>query len=178
MALESACIPIPSEVIMPFSGFLVFTGKFSLWQVALWGAVGNLAGSILAYWIGVYGGLPLIEKYGKYILISRRDLKRAHNWFEKHGQSTVFFSRLLPAVRTFISLPAGIARMNFKKFCFYTFTGSLLWSYVLAYAGLKAGENWQSLKIYFEKFDYLIVGVLILAIIWWIGHHFKTADNK
>lgn len=178
MALESACVPIPSEVIMPFSGFLVFAGKFSLWQVALWGAVGNLAGSILAYRVGVYGGLPLIEKYGKYILISHRDLDRAHKWFEKHGQSAVFFSRLLPAVRTFISLPAGIARMNFKIFCFYTFAGSLLWSYALAYAGLKMGENWQGLKIYFEKFDYLIITVFILLTAWWIRRHLKAINRK
>lgn len=178
MALESACIPIPSEIIMPFSGFLVFAGRFSLWQIVLWGTVGNLAGSILAYYVGLFGGLPLIEKYGKYILISHRDLNKAHRWFEKHGQGAVFFGRLLPIVRTFISLPAGIARMNFKKFCIYTFFGALPWSYLLAYAGLKMGENWENLRIYFDKFNYLIVGIIILGVIWWILRHIKTGDSK
>lgn len=173
MALESACIPIPSEVIMPFSGFLVWQGRFELLPVVLWGALGNLAGSILAYAIGAWGGRRLIEKYGKYILISSHDLGLADSWFAKYGQSTVFFSRLLPVVRTFISLPAGIARMDFKKFCFYTLLGSLFWSFFLAYAGLIAGENWESLKIYFHKFDLAIGITIILGIIWWVRRHFK-----
>ncbi len=120
MALESACIPIPSEIIMPFSGFLVFAEKFSLWSVVLWGTIGNLIGSIIAYFVGYYGGRPLVEKYGKYILISHHELALADSWFQKYGGLSVFFSRLLPVVRTFISLPAGIARMPFLKFCLYT----------------------------------------------------------
>lgn len=172
MALESACIPIPSEIIMPFAGFLVWQGKFTLWQIVLWGAVGNLVGSIIAYAVGYYGGRPLIEKYGKYILISRHNLELADKWFLKYGQSAVFFSRLLPAIRTFISLPAGVARMNFKKFCFYTFLGSLIWSYFLAYAGLIMGENWAGLRIYFEKFDVIIIAAVIIGIIWWLRRHF------
>jgi membrane protein DedA with SNARE-associated domain len=180
MLLESACIPIPSEIIMPFSGFLVWEGRFVLWQIVLWGALGNLAGSVLAYWIGARGGRPLMEKYGKYILISRRDLELADKWFFKYGQSAVFFSRLLPAVRTFISLPAGIARMDFKKFCFYTFLGALPWSYFLAYAGLAMGENWSGLRIYFEKFDYIILGLAFIGIIWWIWRHVRlqTINHK
>ena len=174
MALESACIPIPSEVIMPFSGFLVWEGRFVLWQVVVWGAVGNLIGSVVAYAVGFYGGRRVIEKYGKYILISRHDLALADNWFQKYGQATVFFSRLLPIVRTFISLPAGIARMNFKKFCVYTLLGSLLWSFFLAYAGLIAGENWDLLKVYFHKFDIIIGGLIILGAAWWIYRHIKS----
>ena len=173
MTLESACIPIPSEIIMPFSGFLVFEGRFNLWPVVIWGAIGNLIGSVIAYWFGFYGGRSLIQKYGKYILISSYDLERADQWFRKYGQSAVFFSRLLPIIRTFISLPAGISRMNFKKFCFYTLVGSLPWSFALTYAGVIMGENWSAIKIYFEKFD-LIIGVLvILGIVWWVWRHLR-----
>ncbi len=173
MLLESACIPVPSEIIMPFSGFLVWQGKFNLWTVVFWGAFGSLIGSIIAYYIGFYGGRPLIEKYGKYVLISRRDLDRAHNWIEKHGQGAIFFSRLLPAVRTFISLPAGIVKMDFGKFCVYTFFGSLIWSYFLTYAGVIMGENWNGIRVYFEKFDIVIVIAAIFGIIWWVVKHFK-----
>ena len=179
MALESACIPVPSEVIMPFSGFLVWEGRFELWPVVLWGALGNLAGSIIAYWVGAWGGRRLVEKYGQYVLISSHDLALADNWFAKYGQFTVFASRLLPVVRTFISLPAGISRMPFKKFCAYTLLGCLLWSFVLAYAGLIAGENWDYLKVYFHKFD-AVIGVLIIAgAIWWVRRHFnqKTINH-
>ncbi len=177
MLLESACIPIPSEVIMPFSGYLVFTGRFMMWQIVFWGALGNLVGSALAYWVGFYGGRPLVEKYGKYILVSNRDLETADKWFSKYGQRAVFFSRLLPAVRTFISLPAGIARMDFKKFSFYTLIGSLPWSLALAYVGLALGENWASIRVYFEKFDYIIAALVILVIIWWIWRHFRYSSN-
>lgn len=178
MALESACIPIPSEVIMPFSGFLVWEGRFVFWQVVFWGAVGNLFGSIVAYALGFWGGRRLVVKYGRHFLISSRDLELADNWFAKYGQSTVFFSRLLPIVRTFISLPAGIARMDFKKFCAYTLLGSLPWSFFLAYAGLIAGENWDALKIYFHKFDLLIGAVIVAGAVWWVWGHIRFAQIK
>lgn len=173
MALESACIPVPSEVIMPFSGFLVWEGRFDFLPVVLWGALGNLAGSVLAYGVGIWGGRRLIEKYGKYVLISTHDLEIADKWFARYGQVAVFFSRLLPVVRTFISLPAGIARMPFKKFCFYTLLGCLPWSFALTYAGLVAGENWDFLKAYFHKFDLVIGAIIILGIIWWVRRHFN-----
>ena len=174
MLLESACIPVPSEVIMPFSGFLVWEGRFALWPVVLWGALGNLAGSILAYGVGLWGGRRLIEKYGKYVLISSHDLDLADNWFAKYGQAAVLVSRVLPVVRTFISLPAGIARMPFKKFCVYTFLGALPWSFALAYAGLIAGENWDFLKTYFHKFDLIIGAVIIIFIVWWAWRHWRS----
>jgi len=120
MAIESACIPLPSEVIMPFAGYLVFLGKYSLWSVGLAGAVGCVVGSIPAYYLGMYGGRPLIEKYGKYILMSHHDLDMADRWFARHGQATVFFARLLPVIRTFIVCPAGVARMDMKRFITYT----------------------------------------------------------
>ncbi|MBI4709113.1 MAG: DedA family protein [Candidatus Portnoybacteria bacterium] len=177
MALESACIPIPSEVIMPFSGFLVSQGKFVLWQVVLWGTIGNLIGSIIAYAVGFYGGRRLAEKYGKYVLVSHNDLALADKWFKKYGQATVFFSRLLPIVRTFISLPAGIAKMDFKKFCFYTFAGALPWSLALTYVGVALGENWDILKIYFHKFDLLIGILIILGAGWWIFRHLNMRNK-
>ncbi len=177
MALESACIPIPSEVIMPFSGFLVFEGELIFWQVILWGTIGNLLGSILAYLVGLSGGRSLIEKYGKYFLISSSDLARADHWFAKYGQVTVLLSRVLPVVRTFISLPAGIARMNFFKFSLYTFLGSLPWAFVLTYAGLIMGKNWSQLESYFREFDLIIGFLIILGIIWWIWRHFKSKNN-
>ncbi len=173
MALESACLPVSSEVIMPFAGFLVWEGRFILWEVAVWGAVGNLLGSVAAYAFGFWGGRRLIERWGKYILISQSDLELSDRWFGRYGQAAVFFGRFLPVVRTFISLPAGVARMNFKKFCFYTLLGSLPWSLALAYAGLIMGENWAGLKDYFHKFDIVIVAVIILGAAWWILRHFR-----
>jgi membrane protein DedA with SNARE-associated domain len=161
MTLESACIPIPSEIIMPFSGYLVFSGKFSLWLVVFWGTIGNLIGSVIAYLVGFYGGRPLIEKYGKYIFLSREDLGRAQRWFEKYGSLSIFFSRMLPIVRTFISLPAGIARMSIWKFSFFTLAGSLPWVLFLTYIGIITGENWPKIEVYFRKFDWLIVILLI-----------------
>lgn len=173
MALESACIPIPSEIIMPFSGYLVYLDRFSLWQVVFWGTIGNLVGSIIAYFIGIYGGRPLIEKYGKYILISNHDLDLAEKWFKKYGNISVLFSRLLPIVRTFISVPAGVARMPFWKFCFYTFLGSLPWSLFLTYIGIVLGENWKIIEVYFRKFDWLIVILVGLLIGWFIYKKIK-----
>ena len=125
MAIESACIPLPSEVIMPFSGYLVSTGQMNLWAVGIAGAVGCVLGSLVAYWVGMYGGRPLIEKYGRYVLVSDHDLDMADRWFLTHGEIIVFVSRLLPAIRTFIAFPAGVARMNLKRFVLYTFAGSL-----------------------------------------------------
>src|SRR5438132_4080426 len=135
MAIESACIPLPSEIIMPFSGYLVSIGRFNLWAVGVAGAFGCVVGSLVAYWVGMYGGRPLIEKYGRYVLISRHDLDLADRWFARYGEAIVFTSRLLPAIRTFIAFPAGVARMDLKKFVIYTFAGSLPWCLGLAYAG-------------------------------------------
>ncbi|HSB28027.1 MAG TPA: DedA family protein [Pyrinomonadaceae bacterium] len=176
MAIESACIPLPSEIIMPFSGYLVSTGQMNLWGVAVAGAVGCVIGSLVAYWVGMYGGRPLIEKYGRYILLSRHDLDLADRWFAKYGEVIVFVSRLLPAIRTFIAFPAGVARMNLTKFVIYTFAGSLPWCLGLAYAGQKLGEQWNkddTLKTWFHRFDF-VIGILgVLAVAWWIWRHLK-----
>ncbi|MGH9351208.1 MAG: DedA family protein [Terriglobia bacterium] len=164
MAIESACIPIPSEVIMTFSGYLVFLGRFKLEWVAVVGALGCNAGSIVAYWVGVAGGRPLVERYGRYIWLSKGDLERADRWFARYGDWTVFFARLLPVVRTFIALPAGVSRMNFLRFNIYTFLGSLPWCWVLAYAGMKLGANWDRLAPYFHRFDKVFVAACIVII--------------
>jgi membrane protein DedA with SNARE-associated domain len=174
MAIESACIPLPSEIIMPFSGYLVSTGQMNLWLVGIAGAVGCVLGSLVAYWVGSKGGRPLIEKYGRYVLVSRHDLDMADRWFANHGEIIVFVSRLLPAIRTFIAFPAGVARMNLTRFVIYTFAGSLPWCLGLAYIGQKLGEKWNqddTLRTWFHRFDFLIgiVGVLLAG--WWIWRH-------
>ena len=174
MAIESACIPLPSEIIMPFAGFLVFKGEMTLWGVAFAGALGCVVGSIPAYYLGMYGGRPLVEKYGKWVLISHKDLNWADKAFEKHGEIIIFIGRLLPAVRTFIAFPAGVARMNMTKFVAYTFVGSLIWCYLLALAGFKMGENWESLKVYFHEFHYVIAVAGAVFVIWYLRRHFKN----
>jgi membrane protein DedA with SNARE-associated domain len=176
MAIESACIPLPSEIIMPFSGYLVSTGELNLWGVAIAGAVGCVLGSLVAYWAGMYGGRPFIEKYGRYILLSRHDLDIADHWFAKYGEVIVFVSRLLPAIRTFIAFPAGVARMNLTRFVIYTFAGSLPWCLALAYVGQKLGEQWDQdprLKTWFHRFDFLIGIAGVLFVTWWIWRHIK-----
>ena len=166
MTLESACIPIPSEAIMPFAGFVVSEGKMSLVGITIVGALGNLVGSIIAYYVGLKGGRPLLEKYGKYILITHNSLDRADRWFERYGHEAVFISRFLPGIRTFISLPAGIAEMDFKKFCIYTLAGSLPWAFVLGYVGVLLGPQWDTIKSYFHILDIIVVIGVILVVIY------------
>jgi membrane protein DedA with SNARE-associated domain len=176
MAIESACIPLPSEIIMPFSGYLVYAGRFNLWAVGVAGAFGCVVGSLVAYWVGMYGGRPLIEKYGRYLLVSSHDLDLADRWFDRFGEVIVFASRLLPVIRTFIAFPAGVARMNLRKFVLYTFAGSLPWCIGLAYVGQKLGEKWDkdpTLKNLFHRFDFIIGIILVLAAAWWVWRHVK-----
>ncbi len=173
MAIESACIPLPSEIIMPFAGFLVYKGELELWLVALAGAVGCVVGSIPAYYVGMLGGRPLAEKYGKYILLSKHDLDLADRLFAKHGEIIIFIARMLPAIRTFIAFPAGMVRMNMSKFVIYTFVGSFIWCWLLAFAGMKLGQNWESLKVYFHEFHYVIIAAGLLFVVWYVRRHFK-----
>jgi membrane protein DedA with SNARE-associated domain len=176
MAIESACIPLPSEVIMPFSGYLVYKGQFNLWAVGVAGALGCVVGSWVAYYVGYYGGRPFIEKYGRYVLLSRQDLDLADRWFASYGETIVFASRLLPVVRTFIAFPAGVARMNMARFTAYTFLGSLPWCLGLAYVGQLLGEQWdkdETLKTWFHRFDFLVGVVILLAVVWWVWRHVK-----
>ena len=164
MTIESACVPLPSEIIMPFSGYLVSTGRFNLHLASITGALGCAIGSIISYFAGYYGGRPLILKYGKYILISKHELDRADRFFTRFGSSAVFIARLLPIVRTFISLPAGISKMPFGRFIIYSFIGSLPWCYALVYAGKILGENWLIIKNYIRKFD-ILIAIFIIALI-------------
>jgi membrane protein DedA with SNARE-associated domain len=169
MTLESACIPLPSEVIMPFSGFVVWQGNtnMTLIGITIVGALGNLLGSIMAYMVGLKGGRPLLEKYGKYVLISHSKLELADGWFRRYGAEAVLISRLLPVIRTFISLPAGIARMDLKKFIIYTFIGSLPWTFVLGYIGVQLGPNWEIIRSYFHVLDVLVfIGILGIVGYW------------
>ncbi len=162
MAIESACIPLPSEVIMPFSGYLVATGQLSLNLVAIAGAVGCLLGSYVAYFVGASGGRWFLERYGRWVLIAPHELEVADRFFDRWGAPAVFFSRLLPVVRTFIAFPAGVARMRLLPFTIYTLIASYIWCLILAYAGMKLGEHWKQLGPYFHRSDTAIA--LLLAI--------------
>jgi membrane protein DedA with SNARE-associated domain len=177
MVLESACIPIPSEVTMVFGGFLVSRGRLDFFWVGLLGTLANVLGSWLAYWVGVVGGRPLIERWGKYIFLRKHELDRAEVWFEKHGEAAVFVSRLLPVVRTFISLPAGVAKMPFTKFTVYTFLGCLPWTFALTWAGFILGENWETFIKYGEPVS-IVIGVILLAVlVWWLVKRARAGDS-
>ncbi|OGS17299.1 MAG: alkaline phosphatase [Elusimicrobia bacterium RIFOXYA2_FULL_50_26] len=178
MAIESACIPLPSEVILPFSGYLVAQGVFNIHLVALAGAIGCVLGSIVAYYAGAWGGRAWIMKYGKYVLISRHDMDMADRWFERHGEITVFVARLLPVIRTFIALPAGIAKMRMSTFIIYTFVGSYIWSWALAWVGYRMGQNWASIRVYFHKFDFAIGAVMVVGATWYIWRHIKAVRSE
>lgn len=173
-ALESSAIPIPSEVVIPFSGFLAVSGRFDIWAVILVATSSNLIGSIILFWVGKSGGRWILERYGRYVFIHKRDMDKGDVWFTKHGSKAVFWSRMLPVVRTFISLPAGVSGMNFSKFCLLTFLGSLPWNAGLAFVGYKTGENWNILHGYFRKADVFIVVLIVALIGWYIWKHLKN----
>ncbi len=182
MGIESAAIPFPSELIMPLAGWLLIEAKgdsaWMLGMAAFYGALGNLLGSWIAYYMSLKGGRPLLRKYGKYVLVTQHEVERAEEWFQKYGELAVFVSRLLPVVRTFISVPAGIARMNIWRFSFYTFVGSYPWSLGLAYGGYKLGENWEDLREVMRPFDFPIAGIIIIVVGWFIYHRIKTIRSE
>src|SRR5438876_5199643 len=179
MAIESCCIPLPSELVMPIAGIMIASGKIlhstnsfvALLLVALAGATGCLLGSIIAYWIGYTGGRPLMLKYGRYVLISQHDADKADAFFQRWGSATAFFSRLLPVVRTYISLPAGISKMPFGKFCLYSFLGSFPWCLLLAYLGTVLGNNLAALSPIFHSLDVVIAVVLVVLIVLYVCRH-------
>ena len=181
MTLESACIPIPSEIVVPFGGFLASQGHFALWQVVLVATLANLAGSLIAYAAGRYGGRVFILRYGRYVFISAHHLEAAERWFERRGEITVFLTRMMPAVRTFISVPAGIARMDIKRFVLYSFLGALPWNFALALLGYLFGENWERLQGYFHDYNLilwaLLAGLVALGVAawWWRGRRARAA---
>lgn len=182
MTLESALIPIPSEVTMPFAGFLVSQGALNFPLVVILGALGNLIGSWIAYGIGYFLEetfiVSFVKKYGKFLLISHHEYELSTKWLQRYGVRVSFFSRILPAVRTFISLPAGIAEINFFKFSLFTFLGSLIWSAFLTYIGVYLGEKWNTLEPYYRKFEFLIVGIFLIGVLWYINHKLKIIKFK
>jgi len=184
MALESACMPVPSEIVMPFAGYLVWQSEnvadysgtpMTLVGIGLAGAVGCTIGSIAAYYVGMHAGRPFILRYGKYFLMSEKHLLTAERWFEKYGDAATFISRLLPIIRTFISLPAGIAKMNFKKFVLYSFVGSLPWTFMLGYVGYALGPSWEDIMDVFHKLDVLVIAGLVVIVVWYVK---KVRDGK
>jgi membrane protein DedA with SNARE-associated domain len=190
MAIESACIPLPSEVIMPFAGFLAYKGQMtflglgagSAWAqifiAGLFGAIGCNLGSVPAYELGAWGGRKAVERYGRYILLNMDHLDQAHRFFERFGGGAILMGRMLPVIRTFIALPAGIARMDRVKFHVYTFIGSLPWCLGLAWVGHVLGERWDTLGVYFHRFDLVLVVVLVLAAGWFLWSHLRAARRR
>ncbi len=183
MTIESAMIPLPSELILPYAGFLVSDpsqvepltkGPWSFWIVVIVATIGNTCGSLIAYAIGAWGGRPFLERWGRYLLIRHHDLDLAARFFDRYGAATAFLSRLLPVVRTFISFPAGVARMPLGRFIVYSTAGAFLWSTALVYAGVQLGGNWEDIRRWLQPFDLLmvvsVVGAVILFIWWRLGH--------
>jgi membrane protein DedA with SNARE-associated domain len=180
MTIESACIPLPSEIIMPFAGYLASTGRFSLIGAATMGALGCNIGSTIAYYVAAYGGRSVIERWGPYVLIRPADLHHAERFFARYGGATVFIGRLLPVVRTFIAFPAGLARMPMLRFQIYTFVGSWPWCFALAYVGYVLGDHWNNsptLRSVFHSFDLAIVVALLAAIAWFLWSHWPRRQK-
>lgn len=175
MLLESALIPVPSELIMPFSGFLVAKGDLDAVGVVLAGSLGNLVGSILTYYLGLKVGRVFVLKYGRYVLFKKHHLELTEQWFGKYGDRTSFVGRLLPAIRTYVSLPAGLGRTNFKKFVLYTFAGSLIWNSMLTYAGMQLGSNWKNIDHYSIYLDLVALAVIIAFVIWFASKSRKVS---
>lgn len=177
MALESANIPIPSEVIMPLSGWLLVRevgwGWGGVVLAGFYGGLGCTLGSLASYALGAWGGRPLLERYGKYVLVTRRDLERGDRWFRRYGDLAVFVARLLPVVRTFVSLPAGISRVPLPRFILYTFAGSFIWSLGLAWGGYYLGANWERLRAAMRPFDLPVAAALLLLVAWYLYRHLK-----
>ncbi len=177
MAIESACIPLPSEIIMPLTGWLIVSDRDLGWPgiflASFYGAIGNLLGAVIVYWIGAIGGRPLADKYGKWILVTPKDLDRAERWFGRWGEIITFVARLLPVVRTFISFPAGVARMQFGRFVAFTFIGSFLWCIPLTYVGYQWGPDWESFREGARFADYPIAAIIVIAVIWFVWHRLR-----
>ena len=178
MLLESACIPVPSEATMLFAGFNVAEGEYSLFAAVMVGSVANLVGSWLAYAVGYYGRTDLIEKHGHKVLIRQHHLDWADRWFERYGDATVFFSRMLPIIRTFISLPAGVARMPFWRFTVFTFLGCIPWVLMLTFIGQEAGERWESWKDSLHYFDYFVAACIVVGIVYLLIRRRRGGDSE
>src|SRR3989344_9263553 len=176
--LESALIPIPSEAVVTFGGFMASIGQLNIWFVILIATLANVVGSVISYYLGVYGGRPILEKYGKYVLIPQNYLERMDGLFENHKRKVAFIARLLPGIRTISSLIIGSGRMNFGIFLWYTLWGSLIWNGVLGYAGYVFGENWELFSPYFKRFEIAILILVLGVIIWFIWHRVSAIKKE
>lgn len=169
MMIESMCIPLPSEMVLPLAGFMVADGKVDLWLANAAVAIGSMIGSLIAYTVGFYGGRPFILKYGKYFFVSEEHFYKAENTFNRYGSAAVFFGRLLPVIRTFISLPAGMAKMNLKKFVLFSLAGMLPWNFILIFLGYKLGQQYETVaRPIFKRFEYVVMGAIVLIILFLI----------
>jgi membrane protein DedA with SNARE-associated domain len=178
MIIESACIPIPSEAVLPYAGYLSYHGTLSFWSVVIASTIANLIGSLIAYAVGYYGGRPFVERYGRYVFLNMKHLRRAEEWFQKRGEITVFVCRLLPALRAFNSLPAGVGRMSHIRFVVYTTLGSLPWNFALTFAGFKMGQHWTLISQYIKPLTYLGALLLLAAVLWfWFGRKNKISSS-
>ncbi len=177
MTLSSMCIPIPSEVVLLFSGYLVFQGRMDMTWIIVIGTAGNVLGSIIAYYIGLKGGRPLFLKYGKYVFVKERELDWAEHWFARFGHETVFFGRMVPMIRAFISVPAGVAEMNFAKFNIYTVLGSLPWSVGLVYAGYALGSRWHQITQYFTLVSIVALVLVVALAAGFVIWHLRRGDR-
>lgn len=178
MFLESTMVPIPSEIIMPFAGYLVAQGKLSFWLIVLLSSVASLLGSWFSYAIGYYGGIPLIKRWGKYVLLDESRLKWTEKWFKKYGEKTIFVSRFIPVVRHLISLPAGIGKMNLLKFSIYTIIGATIWNAFLLYLGYILGANYLIIHKYSQMLDWVVVALIVIAVVYYVWHVVKLMKKK
>jgi membrane protein DedA with SNARE-associated domain len=178
MALESMVFPLPSELVMPFAGFLVFQGKFDFWLVVLFATIGTIVGSLISYYVGYYLGKPFVNKFGKYFFLDQSHLDSTEKFFKKHGDKTIFISRFIPVVRHIISIPAGFGKMKLWKFIVYTFAGGFLWNGFLTYVGFKLGENWGIVHKYSTIIDIIVFVIVVVVIVWYIAKRYKNAKEK
>lgn len=178
MALEGSFIPVPSEIILPFSGFLASEGRFSVWMIALAGAVGNIIGTLFTYTLARHVGLPFLYKYGKYVLVTRGDLEHAQRLFARFGMRIIFISRLLPGVRGFVPIPAGIAKMALIPFVVYVFVGSFLWSLFLTFVGFFLGEHWDTIGPYFQRTNGVLLAIVAGVAFWWIWRRIQLIRKE
>jgi len=176
MTLESMVVPVPSEAVMPFAGMLWFSGKMSFWPIVIFSTIGSIIGSLISYYIGLYGGRPLIKKYGKYLLLSEHDLSLTERFFARFGDKTIFISRFIPVIRHLISIPAGTGKMNIAKFITYTIIGAGLWNAFLTYLGYKLGSNWTEIRKYSEVVDIILVILLIALVVFYFYKKRKHSE--
>ncbi len=182
MTLESMIFPIPSEAVMPFAGFIASQGEMNIWLASFFATIGSIVGSVLSYYIGLHGGYPFVNRYGKYFLLEKHHLDWTVKFFDRYGEKTIFISRFIPVVRHFISIPAGVGKMKKGKFVTYTFFGAFGWNFFLAWLGFKLGENWQLIQKYSQPIDIVVIGALVIIFAWYMYHqlqrHFRTKKSQ